>query len=302
MANQIFKLDRIDGKLVPSYIATCSLSELKQKINAKINNLEVYYNQYIASKDYNISLIIEEWYKAYLIEQELEVLPSIPADRASDYNTAKATIDRLENGYITTVGTKVNQTTGETEPDVTRTYLAEGDYYPWLKYFRGDKKYTEPVYESSKYENLYELNSIANAKANASLFIESEAEAETVIKPYFLGQLSSIREDMRFRGFLFKGINFCADRIVQNDISSIVLQYTINMIPEDFQYMWKIRTGEYYTFNGKAEVVEFSAQLVGFINACFRQEEATAEKIRTMTLDELKSLDLAHLFSNIYNN
>ena len=301
MTTQVFKLTRIDGKLVPSSTSICSLYELKQKIDSRVNNLEVYYNQYIASKDIEKCSIIEEWYNSYLIEQELEVLSSIPAERAADYNSAKATIDRLENGYITTIGTKINQDTGESEPDVKRTYLDEGNYYPWLKYFRGDKKYSEPVYESSKYKNLYELNSIANAKANASLFIESEAEAETVIKPYFLNQLSSIREDMRFKGFLFKGINFCADRIVQNDISSIVLQYTINMIPENFQYTWKIRTGEYYTFNGKAEVVEFSAQLVGFINACFRQEEATAAKIRTMTLTELKSLDLAHLFLTIYN-
>ena len=302
MTTQVFKLDRIDGKLVPSITTICSLVELKQKIDSRVNNLEVYYKQYIASKDIEKCSIIEEWYKAYLIEQELEVLPSIPADRAADYNSAKATIDRLENGYITNVGTKINQDTGEIEPDVTRTYLDEGSYYPWLKYFRGDVKYTAPIYESSKYENLYELNSIANTKANSSLFIESEAEAETVIKPYFLNQLSYIREEMRFRGFLFKGINFCADRIVQNDISSIVLQYTINMIPENFQYTWKIRTGEYYTFNGKADVVEFSAHLVGFINACFRQEETTAAKIRTMTLDELKSLDLAQLFSSIYSN
>ena len=301
MTAQIFKLTRNDDVLIPSYITTCSLTELKQKINSRVNNLEVYYDQYIASKDYEQSLIIEEWYKAYLIEQELEVLPSIPADRAADYNAAKATIDRLENGYITTIGTKINSETGESEPDITRTYLAKGNYYPWLKYFRGDKKYTEPVYESNKYKNLYKLNSIANFNANGNLFIESELETDLVIKPYFLNQLSSIREDMRFRGFLFKGINFCADRIVQNDISSIVLQYTINMIPEDFQYTWKIRTGEYYTFNGKAEVVEFSSQLVGFINACFRQEEATAAKINTMTLDELKSLDLKHLFTNIYN-
>ena len=300
MFNQCLYLTREGTSLVAKYKTYISLSELQSKIKQGVSNLRDAYDQYIASYDVEKCAIIEEWYKAYLIEQELEALQTIPAARAAEYNAAKVVIDRLENGYITSIGTKTNPDTGVTEPDIQRTYLEEGNYYPWLKYFRGDAKYTKPVYESENYKTLYELNSIANRLNNPELIVFNDTDI-SVIRKYYLNQLSIIREELRYQGFTYNSLNFCADRVVQNDISSIVLQYTINMIPEDFQYTWKIRTGEYYTFNGKTEILAFSAQLVGFINACFRQEETAASRVKLMTLDELKNIDLRHEFLKAHN-
>jgi hypothetical protein len=95
MSNQCFYLTLNAGTLSYIYQPYISLTELQSKIKQNSSNLQTLYSQYATSFDIEKCNIIEEWYKAYLIEQELEVLSSIPAERAADYNAAKATIDRL---------------------------------------------------------------------------------------------------------------------------------------------------------------------------------------------------------------
>lgn len=196
-------------------------------------------------------------------------------------------LSRLEDGvYINELGEKV--------------YVNQGMYYPYLKNYRGIQTESEiPEFKFELYPNFFHVNTLAFRYHNSSLLDVVEENVIEKCRKFLIDQARILREVARFNGFMYDGQRFSGDRIVQADISGILIQYQFKTIPIDYVYRWKITNGSYYDFHGFEGTLDFSQKLAQFISVAFAREEVIMKDIMKMSLEELMAYDIAEQFSHI---
>ena len=178
----------------------------------------------------------------YQQELALNSKAELSTTEAAELASVQDQLSRLESGtYKEAVQTFDNE--GRAVTSYETRYLTDG-YYPWLKRYRGDTSVDDVTYPSVDQANLFDLNYFAVNYSNADIFIDSEDEVDAKVKPFVLTLLKNKRNALRDTGFIFNKVRFCADRNVQSDIMSVILQYQLGMRADNQSYIWNIVTGK----------------------------------------------------------
>lgn len=280
--------------LVVSAPTICTKEELLDRIDnlheASRDNLPVFFAHYINSFNADIYNIQTKWYELYQQELALGQKADLTTTEVEQLASIQDQLSLLESGtYKEAVQTF--DTEGRTVTTYETRYLNEG-YYPWLKRYRGDLTVDEVTYPSADKANLFSLNYFAVTYSNSNVFIESDDEVHDKVRPFVLTLLKNKRNTLRDAGFIFNKVRFCADRNVQSDIMSVILQYQLGMRGDNDSYTWKIGEGVYYTFTSKNELLEFSQSLGVYVARLFAKEEELAMLVDEMTLEELKAFNV----------
>ena len=244
-------------------------------------------NAYIRFLDYDRVEMESAWYYTWIEFTKLHDQAELNIFEVQRREYLSNILSRLEDGvYIDDSGKKV--------------YLDQGQYFPYLKkYRRADVDAEIPQFKFEMYSNFHDVNTLAFRYNNSALLDVTEDKVVEKCRAFLIDQLRIERESARYIGFTYDGKRFSGDRIVQADITGIIQQYQLNLIPTTYDYPWKIQNGMYYVFNGLDHILDFCQKLIQFINVAFQREHVLSKQVEAMSLTELENFVVAGSFSNI---
>ena len=186
------------------------------------------------------------------------------------------------------------------DTDGNTKYLNPEEFSPYIKQYRGINLDLEiPQFSVDKYSDFYEINEYAFKTNNSKLIGVTIDEVTGKLREYLRDQLRIERESARYIGFVYDGKRFSGDRIVQADVTGIVQQYQLELIPANYEYPWKIQNGMYYVFDGLNHILDFCQKLIQFINVAFQREYVLSIQLDQMSLTQLESFVVVGSFKSI---